>query len=166
MRLFDRDQNGKVTQNELDVASSQRFIKMDLDKDGKVSKKEFGKHMQKRHRDYMERRYKKMDVNQDNKVSKQEYMDAKRKRAEYRFTKIDQNGNGVISPEEFARCKGHHHRHKGKNIFAKLDGNGDGYSTKEESLAAWANWFKRNDTDKDGVVTSEEIKQARAKRCR
>lgn len=166
MRLFDSDQDGKVTHDELDAASAQRFAKMDMDNDGKVSKKEFNNHIQKRRQGYSDRRYKKMDSNQDGKISKQEYLDASRTQAEHRFVKIDQDGNGMISSEELARCKDHHHRYSAKKIFTKLDGNGDGYSTKKESLAAWANWFKRKDTDKDGVVTREEIKQARAKRCR
>jgi hypothetical protein len=54
----------------------------------------------------------------------------------------------------------------GARIFARLDGNGDGNVTRDESQQAWTKWFGKIDTNKDSVVTMDEVKAYRkAKRA-
>jgi Ca2+-binding EF-hand superfamily protein len=75
---------------------------------------------------------------------------------------MDKNRDGMLSADEMVSHKKHQPRF-GKKIFSRLDANGDGQVSKEESQAAWGEWFKRLDTNADQVVSSEEVKQARSK---
>ena len=51
--------------------------------------------------------------------------------------------------------KRHHHMEK---MFEKIDTNGDGVITKEESLAFHDKKFAKMDADSDGKVTKDEVK--------
>ena len=93
-----------------------------------------------------------------------EYLDVKRERAERRFKSIDKDANGMISAEEFTALKYGRKKHSGKRIFGRLDDNSDGQIDKEESQAAWLNWFKRLDINGDQVVTVEEVRAAHVNR--
>lgn len=57
---------------------------------------------------------------------------AEGKKGEMWFSKVDTNGDGVISKAE--------HEKASANKFTKMDANGDGKLTKEEILAAKEKW--------------------------
>ena len=107
----------------------------------------------------------KMDSNGDGQLSEKEYIDHKIKRAQMQFKDMDENGDGVVNPDEFEsqvnnRPWGKHHGKggmKGGKFFSRLDKNGDGNITREESLEAWTGWFKRMDKDNNQVVTTDEV---------
>lgn len=122
-----------------------------------------------------------LDTNRDGAVTQAEY-DAARTamRTEWqgkRFAKLDKDGNGQISREEFAargdrgegRGKGMrgHWRHHGGGMgrfgnFAMMDTNKDGRVTLAEASARPLAMFDAADTNHDGTVTPEERQAARA----
>lgn len=171
MSFFDTNGDNVVTMDEFNEAAAKRFETMDADKNGVVSSEEFQSFVSERRKERHEHRFQSMDTDKDGQVSRDEYISYKQQRAERRFQGMDTNNDGVVSKEEYearkSRWSGHKHGRHGKGgIFAKLDANGDGQLTREESLAAWTNWFKRIDADGDQVVNANEVRDYSAKKMR
>ena len=61
-----------------------------------------------------------------------------------------------LSAEEMQHSGKHKHA-KGKRIFKRMDKDGDGQVTRDESYTAWSAWFARIDTNGDLVVTTDEV---------
>jgi hypothetical protein len=164
MESFDSNGDGKVTLDEFNTASADRFKKMDKNADGRLTEEEFSTYVQARREQRRLERFKTVDADNNGSVSKDEYLAAQRQRAERRFARMDRDGNGMLDAEEYAQKRGHHDKKgHGKYIFTKLDANSDGHATLEETQVAWDNWFRKMDTNGDKMVTSEEVKQAREK---
>ena len=164
MTFFDTDNDGVVTREEFARASAQRFAKLDGDSSGTVSADELSQYLQERRRDPKQRHFESMDSNSDGYVSLDEYLAVTRERAERRFKHMDKDADGLVSSQDFGASKRGHKKYGGKRIFSRLDGNGDGQVTKEESETAWLNWFNRLDVNGDQLVTVEEIQQAHTNR--
>ncbi|MEI6178588.1 MAG: EF-hand domain-containing protein, partial [Verrucomicrobiota bacterium] len=76
--------------------------------------------------------FKKLDANGDGQITKEEFA-ANRPNPEEIFKKLDTDGSGGISLEEFqASPKGKENPERAAEFFKKLDANGDGQVTKEE----------------------------------
>ncbi|NOX42734.1 MAG: hypothetical protein GXP19_03240 [Gammaproteobacteria bacterium] len=180
MAFFDSNSDKIVTMDELKDASKKRFTKMDADGDNIVSADEFKIYVGKRRQERRQKGFQMADSDSDGQVSKEEYINHKKQKAERRFQQMDANSDGLVSREEFSavtpwRYDGRHDgRHVGKSgvgkpgrhgggarFFSRLDGNGDGYVTRDESVIAWSNWFKRIDANSDQVVIEEEVQQYR-----
>ena len=190
MQLFDADKDGKVTQDELAKSSAERFMKMDLDGNNTFNFEEFTQYVKSRKKERRQIKFKKMDSNSDGKIGQKEYLENKKARVTRKFDRLDINGDGTISRDEFLDAKidraarrfkrmdkdrdgsispsefvaRKYRRKSGERIFKKLDGNGDGTVTRDESLKAWSNWFKRLDANNDNTVTADEIKKIRSRR--
>lgn len=166
MSFFDTNSDGTVNMAEFKKAAADRFLKMDGDANGFVTRDEFRHYVTERRKERRAKWFKKIDENGDGILSQQEYINYKVKKAESRFAKMDGNADGIVSVEEFKNRKRErwwdkkHRRGKG-GFFDKLDQNGDGRITQEESLKAWTGWFKRMDTDGNQVVTSDEVQAFR-----
>jgi Ca2+-binding EF-hand superfamily protein len=162
MEFFDSNGDGVVTYQEFLDASKHRFDRIDTDHNASVTEAEFSSYMktrrEERHKDHMAR----MDTNKDGKVSKDEFLSASQARAQRKFDRMDKDNDGLLSEAELAARKDHR-PHFGKKVFSRIDANGDGKVTQEESQAAWGKWFTRLDSNGDQVVTVEEIAQARAR---
>jgi len=156
-RMFDTDGNQQVDKDEFINARNQRFQSMDADANGIVSQKEFAAYAKTRHQHYKMSKHKAMDANQDGSVSKQEYIDAKLKRANKHFAKLDKNNDGLLSAEESAHHKPFK-RKKGNHFFKKMDANDDGEISLKESQQVTDRWFSKLDLNKDQSITREEIK--------
>ncbi|MEJ2180451.1 MAG: EF-hand domain-containing protein [Gammaproteobacteria bacterium] len=173
MGFFDTNGDGVVTMDEFNAAAANRFDNMDADNNGVVTLEEFKTYIGQKRSERRQQKFQTMDINKDGQVSQDEYISYKQKRAESRFQNMDINNDGVVSKEEYdarkSRWSGHHkykYGHHGRKggIFGKLDANGDGQVTREESLAAWTGWFRRIDANNDQVVTEEEVRVYRASR--
>ncbi|WP_455207869.1 EF-hand domain-containing protein [Kaarinaea lacus] len=167
MSFFDTNGDNVVTMDEFNDAAAKRFDTIDTGKDGVVSKEEFQSYIAQKRSARHDEKFQSMDTNNDGQVSREEYISYKQKYAENRFQGMDTNSDGVVSKEEFdahkSQWSGHKQGHFGKrDIFAKLDANNDGQLTREESLTAWTNWFKRIDVNSDQVVTAEEVREYRS----
>ena len=173
MSFFDTNGDGVVTMDEFNTAAANRFDNIDGNNNGVVTLEEFQIYIGQKRIERRQQKFQAMDSNNDGQGSQSEYISYKQKRAESRFQSMDVNKDGVVTMEEYdarkSRWNGyrkHKHGHYGGKggIFAKLDGNGDGQVTREESLAAWTGWFKRIDANNDQVVTEEEVRVYRASR--
>jgi hypothetical protein len=180
MNFFDSNDDGVVTMEEFKDSSAARFDKMDADHDNTVTQDEFSGYVGQRREEHRQQRFESIDSNKDGQLSKDEYSAYTQQKAERRFAGIDSNGDGLISSEEYSVRQygkhkdghndrhhggdyGHHQGHKkGHGFFNRLDTNNDGQLTKDESLAAWTNWFKRIDKNGDQVVTADEVQNYRS----
>jgi hypothetical protein len=65
------------------------------------------------------------------------------------FEKLDADGNGSVTKDEFMKAQEEH--------FAKMDANGDGSFTKEEAEAMHAKMKEMRDAHKDEVKTDAPV---------
>jgi Ca2+-binding EF-hand superfamily protein len=115
---LDKNNDGKVTAAELNQSLAARFVKMDTNKDGFLSKedrkqvgkkgKKAGKKAGKRGAK-MAKRMNRLDTNKDGKISAVEFQAV----GPVMFKKLDKNGDGVITKDEMKQGrKGHGKRGK------------------------------------------------------
>ncbi len=101
-----------------------RFREMDVNKDGVVTKNELAA--------YKQKRFAELDANKDGKVDASEIdrviakrLERKKVRMRYRFlARLDDNGDGIVTKEEFEA--------KGARLFRRADVNADGKVSREE----------------------------------
>lgn len=74
------------------------------------------------------------------------------------FMELDTNKNGQLSPAEFTRLITPPPEANAQPVLARMDGNHDSQISLVEYRAATLANFDRIDTDKDGIVTPEEMK--------
>ncbi len=99
MERFDSNKDGKLTQDELDQSRKELLAKFDTDKDGKLTLEEF----------------------------QGLWLDFMHKRMVRGFQRIDENGDAVITIEEFLKPYG--------NVLERMDRNGDGVLDKQDRRA-------------------------------
>lgn len=121
--------------NSMKILNPPTFENLDINNDGKISKKEIEKQ-----RDFM---VQSMDLNGDKMVSTQELIKRHAKRADF-FTKrmikkLDSNGDGSLSFSELKKSQ----QWKLERMFYRLDKNNDGFISKEEAQTARKNMLKR-----------------------
>lgn len=165
MRFFDNDKDGNVTMQEFDKAAKSRYQRMDKNSDGKMTDDEFKAYLSERRSERRNKKFQKMDANKDGFVSKDEYIAYQTNKAEKRFSRMDADGNGMLTQEENNKRGKRRHR-GGSKMFKKLDTNNDGIVTQKESYDAWSNWFGRIDADGDKTVTKKEVRGYRNKKRR
>jgi len=121
--------------NSMKILNPPIFENLDINNDGKISKKEIEKQ-----RDFM---VQSMDLNGDKMVSTQELIKRHAKRADFfakrMIKKLDSNGDGSLSFSELKKSQ----QWKLERMFYRLDKNNDGFISKEESQTARKNMLKR-----------------------
>ena len=123
-----------------------------------------------------------LDENHDARISREEFLAGAKKR----FAKADLNNDGVISPQEAKAAKAKLQERKAKNDARRLaqglpvkrkaadgkppkpylssfDANHDGRVARKEYLAKRERKFAELDMNRDGVVSKEEAKAAKAR---
>ena len=117
------------------ILSSPIFENLDINNDGKLSKKEI-----KKHRDSM---VQSMDLNGDKMVSTQELMQQHAKRADLfakrMLKKLDANGDGSLSFTELKKSR----QRNLNRMFYRLDKDLDGFISREEAQLAKKHMLKR-----------------------
>lgn len=114
-----------------------------------------------------------IDSNKDGKLSKAEIEQNSRAvwlaRAKARnaaaFAQLDQDHNGSLSADEFARLIGQPPVFNGQPVITRMDTNHDGQVSREEFRAAGAVDFDKLDTNKDGILTPAEIAASRTRKA-
>lgn len=160
-RLSHLDQNGdgKVTLAEATAATDKHFAELDQNRDGAVTQEEARQAMQAKKQKKADERFAERDANKDGKLSRSEVpgMSAER------FQKIDANKDGFLTREEFKAAKGNHgagphdRGKRGGHFFSRVDQNGDGKVTRAEATAAVKALFEKQDKNRDGVLTGDEL---------
>ena len=121
--------------NSIKILNPPTFENLDINNDGKLSKKEIEKQ-----RDFM---VQSMDLNGDKMVNAQELIKRYAKRADFfakrMLKKLDSNGDGSLSFTELKKNQ----RWKLERMFYRLDKNNDGFISKEEAQTAKKNILKR-----------------------
>mgnify|MGYP001178705776 FL=1 len=121
--------------NSMKILNPPTFENLDINNDGKISKKEIEKQ-----RDFM---VQSMDLNGDKLVSTQELIKRHAKRADFfakrMIKKLDSNGDGSLSFSELKKSQ----QWKLERMFYRLDKNNDGFISKEEAQTARKNMLKR-----------------------
>ena len=166
MALFDTNADDVVTMEEFKQAAAERYKLMDRDNSGAVTQEEFGTYLSEKRQMWKAKKFEKADADKDGNITQAEYLDYRQQEAQRRFQKMDSDGNGLLSAEEFSKGRSGGRKcgkHGSGNIFAKLDKNGNGEITQEESLTAWTEWFTKIDSNGDNVVTAEEVREYRLK---
>lgn len=107
LERFDTDNDGQLSQTELDQARAERFAKFDDNGDGVVSLDEFKAGKLRAREERIERRFQKMDSDGDGQVSATEFAAPGAKR----FAHADRDGNGVLTPEEMSELRHKRHTH-------------------------------------------------------
>ena len=91
---LDKNKDGKVSKKEYSSAVSKTFDKLDKNRDGSITRDELG-HMDKKDQETF---IKENDADGDGIIIKKEFEQA----AEKRFRQLDKNRNGFISKDEWA----------------------------------------------------------------
>ncbi len=156
LEKFDVDKDGKVSKTEFKRYMEKRFQRMDADKDGIVSMDELQLHHRKQRNVGKKSKLTRLDSNGDGVVSKEEFLAPKIKYVEGKFLKLDKNNDGHLTEDEFSRKKMTY-----PQLFNNIDANKDGKISNEEKDAALERLFNRLDQDKDQIVTEKEIKEGR-----
>lgn len=125
------------------------FERMDVNKDGKITKDEARK--------MSEERFGKLDANKDGVITQDEAKAAHEKRREERAKKH----GGKDHPKH----KGGH-KHGPGHLFAKLDVNKDGKITRAEAQKVADERFAKMDTNQDGAITKQEAIEAHKARMK
>ena len=121
--------------NSMKIINPPTFEHLDINNDGKLSRKEMEKQ-----RDFM---VQSMDLNGDKMVSAQELIKRHAKRADFFakqiLNKLDSNGDGSLSFTELKSSQ----QWKLERMFYRLDKNNDGFISKKEAETAKKNMLKR-----------------------
>ena len=119
----------------------------------------------------LDARFARLDTNRDGSVTAAERVAQRAARQLQRFQRLDKDGNGALSPTEFAargdRAERGERRRGGRGRLgrgggADVDANGDGTISRAEFQARALARFDRGDLDRNGVLTAAERQQARA----
>ena len=121
--------------NSIKILNPLTFENLDINNDGKLSKKEIEKQ-----RDFM---VESMDLNGDKMVSTQELIKRRAKRADFfakrMIKKLDSDGDGSLSFTELKKSQ----QWKLERMFYRVDKNIDGFISTEEAQTARKNMSKR-----------------------
>lgn len=175
---FDANEDGVLEVSELPARPRERLAALDTNGDGKLSADETNS----ARAVYVKERFSNIDSNNDGKLTEQE--------AGFRWQRLalaDGNKDGTVTLEEMTSAhergvlgpprgrRGPNGRQgdpgwgpermgqgDGGGLFDRFDGNGDGQLTSDEAPApAWEH-IAPADTNKDGAVSREELKTAKA----
>lgn len=152
MRQADANKDGNLSKAELTAALEARFARLDVDHDGVLTQKDRDAMRQQR----LDARFVAMDTDKNGQVSKAEFAAAHAAHAEKR----DEMGKGKDGRHWGDRDD----RGPGKGMMRGPgggDANQNGTVTKAEFMAGPLAMFDKADTNKDGVVSAEEMKAAR-----
>lgn len=136
---LDGNNDGSITRAEIDAQAAERFARIDGNRDGFVTQAEMTTHHETMRAQWA--------------TKMKERADKGGERAEKRAERMEQRAERMEKRGDRAERRGDH--------FAKRDANSDGRISLAEFQAGGGKMIERFDTDKNGVVTKEEMAAAR-----
>ena len=157
--MGDANKDGVLTRAEAEAHAKAMFVKLDVNKDGKLDQADRAA----RHAEERAQMFDRLDANKDGSISKAEWDQAdsarQAKRAEWKAKRGERAGAPGNGAERHA-MRGHHGGkrggHGGPGGWMKADANGDKAISQAEFVAGALARFDRMDANKDGKVTAEE----------
>ncbi len=149
---FDANDDGKLTQEEVDTTRKDLHAKHDADKDGKLSLEEFETLWVDFTNRRMVRAFQRIDTDGDAVITLEEYQAPMKNIVARR----DRNDDKVLDAEDRRGKKG---RGKGSGwLMKRYDANNDGKLTQEEIDTTRKDIFAKHDANKDGKLDLAEFK--------
>ncbi len=172
---LDKNGDGAVSREEAAAHPmlSKGFDMVDTNRDGKLVKDEMqaaGKAMHGMRKQAAEARFKAADTDADGALSKAEAETGMLTKVARHFDRVDANKDSRVSLEEFQAMRTSRHGHgrhhaKAEHMFKLADQDRDGSVTRQEAETAArlhvAQKFERQDANKDGKLTLEEMRAGR-----
>jgi Ca2+-binding EF-hand superfamily protein len=161
LKAADTNGDGMISREEANAGLPQlakHFDRIDTDKNGLITMREFEaamKGLHRRHHDAMAH----LDKDGDGVISREEAQAAPR--LAKHFDEIDTNKDGFLSKDELAAAKS-----KLRDaIFARIDSDSDGRISRDEAarFPRLASHFDQIDTNKDGYLTKDELRAAHSR---
>jgi Ca2+-binding EF-hand superfamily protein len=166
---FDVNQDGAVSQDEVQAVHQAVFTTADVNADGFLTIDELETaHLQQRE-EHLADRFAELDQNGDGSISADEFATNGRNpqcQPAGHFTEMDSNGDSLVTLEEMragmqARdaAMADRHQQMQQQKFARLDNDGDGLVSLVE-FSTNLPMFDHLDTNEDGIITAEEAAAA------
>lgn len=118
MERFDVNEDGKLTQEEVNEARKALLTKFDADKDGKLNLSEFEQLWMDYMRQRMVRGFQRIDRDGDTAITLDEYLKPFSKIVE----RLDRNDDGVFDKQDRRKYGHRHHKHDGDSSSDKRGG--------------------------------------------
>ncbi|WP_323054694.1 calcium-binding protein [Roseibium salinum] len=163
---FDANDDGVITEAEIEEVRSQSFASADADGSGDISLEEARAEFLTRSNDRMVRAFQFIDKDGDGSVSQQEADQA----ANRMFNMLDRDGNGTVEQvrgqrgpgaeddERGRRGSGHRYGgHGGRMFLGMFDTDADGKVSREDFDARRGELFALADTDGDGSFSLDDF---------
>ncbi len=157
LKDYDKNQDGRLTRDELPPELRPAFDRIDADKDGKVSRTELERgaaHLQpaRRHSDLIHVLIEMSGCDDACHGEVQRAYDILRK--------LDKNKDGKIDPDELKAARLRIIEDRVDYLFAELDKNKDSKISRDEAQGMLRQDFDEIDRDKDGFIDREELTRA------
>ncbi len=158
LKDHDRNNDGKLSKDEIPQQLQDEFGEVDTNKDGAVSIEELRQHVQRMsgmRPQVVEILYWVIDVPEDEPASANELQ-----RAYEVLRKMDADNNGKLDSGEIKTFRDQREKQRVQHIMQVLDRNNDGKVTKEEARGLWADHFAELDKNNDGAIDKQEVEAA------
>jgi len=189
LEKFDVNQDGSISGDEVQFVLTEKFTTADADGDGLLTQDEMSTAHEQRHQERAAKRFVVLDTDKNGSLSTEEFQAGKppggkhgcgpkrkfsrhetstthQERAAERFAKLDTDGNGSLSVEEFQAGKkppmspfGGKRGGGSEQMFSRLDLDGDDKLSSLEINTPLLEKFERLDTNQNGVLSAEELSQ-------
>jgi Ca2+-binding EF-hand superfamily protein len=152
-RSMDANNDGKLSQQEVETGTLRLFDRLDANKDGEVTREEADTGAAAIRKEELSKHFREVDADKDGRLTAEESKIPPRF-----FDRLDTNHDHAISLEEFL-AQPDFGGHRRESVFEHADQNRDGKVTRAEAQQAAKERFDRLDANHDGVVTREEFSQ-------
>jgi Ca2+-binding EF-hand superfamily protein len=159
LKDHDKNNDGKLSKDELPSSAQKEFESIDTNKDGFISQDELQQHaahMAKMRPQLVEVVYYTIDLHEEP-TSLQELQTAYDE-----LRKMDKNNDGKLDDSEVKMFRESRRKERIDGIVSALDRNKDGKISKDEARGLWADNFSQLDKNNDGFLDHQEIEAALA----
>jgi Ca2+-binding EF-hand superfamily protein len=154
----DKNNDGKLSKDELPADMQDCFAEVDVNKDGFITVQELQAHadrMTRQRPEIIEVVYYTIDIPEPEGNTAQELQ-----RTYDLLRKLDKNNDGKIDASELTAFRDERRKERIEHIFKHMDKNGDGKISKDEARGLWVDDFANLDTNKDGFLDRTEVEKA------